>query len=60
MNYLLIALFSILCTGSLFVNSSAFTDNQILPKWLFAFMGLGVIGLVFSVMLLAGKNMSAI
>lgn len=56
LNYLLIALFCILCAGTLFVNTSTFTDNQILPKWLFAFMGLGVIGIVFSVMLLAGKK----
>lgn len=56
MNYLLIASFCILCAGTLFVNTSAFTDNQILPKWLFAFIGLGIIGLVFSVMLLAGKK----
>lgn len=55
LNYLLIASFSILCTGSLFVNSSAFTDNQIFPKWLFVFIGLGVIGLVFQLCYWLGK-----
>lgn len=55
MSKTLIALFSILFAGTLFVNTSAFTDNQILPKWLFAFIGLGVIGLVFPYFLIPSR-----
>lgn len=49
-------LFSILCIGTIFLNTSVFVENQIFSKWLFAFAGLGGMGLVFSVMLLTEKK----
>lgn len=41
-------LYLLLSAGVLFVNANTFTDSQILPKWIFMFTGLGVIGCFFS------------
>ena len=40
-------LYLLLSAGVLFVNANTFTDSQILPKWIFMFTGLGVIGCFF-------------
>ena len=58
LKFLLLALFGILCAGAMFVNSSSFTDRYILPKWLFTFIWLAVIGIVFSLILLNNKTYS--
>lgn len=39
-------LFFILCLGTLFLNMDAFTDTQILPKWLFGLLLMPIIGII--------------
>ena len=49
-------LYFLLSLGVLFVNANTFTDSQIIPKWMFMFTGLGVIGCLFSFYLFLGKR----
>lgn len=49
-------LYLLLSTGVLFVNANTFTDSQILPKWIFMFTGLGVIGCFFFILFLSREK----
>ncbi len=53
---LLPTLISLLCVGAIFVNSGNITDSSILPKWLFTFAWLAVIGIVYSLLLFNNKK----
>lgn len=53
----MIVLFACLCLMSLFAKTTSFTDQCILPKWLFSFIVLGLMMSVFSVAAIVGRKM---
>ena len=56
MNKVVIILFLMMCTVSLFPNVSCFTDTQIFPKCIFTLIMIGIMGSVLSIMFIAEKR----
>lgn len=49
-------LFLILCASSIFLNTNAFTDSLLLPKWLFAVIGLAIMGVIYAIQVFLKKD----